>query len=532
MLKEVYFALSVSSSAITGQFYEVDQLHVVDNSPIITKPHSHNLRESCERCIAHMLRISQEQQFSPTAIGVSTKGQIKDNGNIVFISQQNIPLKQHLETRFKLPTYLLNRFQALTLGVYQELENKPTSLAVILLSDGVGFGFVKDAKILNTYDSQNGAGGLAVVKRASDKRYMKISQIAGASGFGSLGMSINECFEKQVKDDSAYAHIRDARYAVVDLLKNLTKTHNPQTIYIHAYAKQGCSAKHSAHFIKDIEQSYNREQDSPLVLHNASHLHEEETKCKGVAAYIQHASLTVSAVNTKRPLDRTPCKQSFLFVITGEPTSGKTTFIQQSILPYLTAQDLTVGGMFTREVRNASHRRVGFESVLFASGEQNLTVEFATMNPPANFTDQQYKLFSRTPYYVNVQNIQTTLIPKLREIEEKSDVLVIDEVAAMQLLSYDFERLMKSFLSLSKPLFITVPFESKNKLVNEIKNTARASDQFFQLQVRDKTRSQYIAAEKIRTQAMRLLGGIKHNLHESVPDDQEQPHTKKQRRGE
>ena len=114
-----------------------------------------------------------------------------------------------------------------------------------------------------------------------------------------------------------------------------------------------------------------------------------------------------------------------VLLLTGRPGIGKTTALRQVVA----ALGDRAGGFYTREVR-AGRRRSGFELVTLA-GE---TAPLATRDPDVTFHRQAP--FGR--YRVNLDAIDTLGVPALLAALEKGQVVVVDEIGPMEILSPRF----------------------------------------------------------------------------------------------
>lgn len=114
-----------------------------------------------------------------------------------------------------------------------------------------------------------------------------------------------------------------------------------------------------------------------------------------------------------------------VILLTGRPGIGKTTAIRHIVA----ALGGRAGGFYTREVR-AGRRRTGFELITLA-GE---TAPLATRDPDVTF-DRQVR-FGR--YRVNLHAIDAVGVPALLDALDQGQVVVVDEIGPMEILSPRF----------------------------------------------------------------------------------------------
>jgi nucleoside-triphosphatase len=114
-----------------------------------------------------------------------------------------------------------------------------------------------------------------------------------------------------------------------------------------------------------------------------------------------------------------------VILLTGRPGTGKTTAIRR----IADALGDRAGGFYTREVR-AAGRRTGFELVTLA-GE---AAPLATRDPGVTF--RRPAPFGR--YRVNLDAIDAAGVPALLDALHRGQVVVVDEIGPMEILSPRF----------------------------------------------------------------------------------------------
>lgn len=145
------------------------------------------------------------------------------------------------------------------------------------------------------------------------------------------------------------------------------------------------------------------------------------------------------------------------FLITGSPGSGKTTVLEK-VISNLEEKDLEVGGIYCPEIRSEG-RRKGFEIVDIRTGESKI---LAHVNQ-----DQGPKV---SKYRVNVPNVDDISKTAISSALEECDVLVIDEIAPMEVYSEEFKRQVRKVLDSDKPLLAAVHRRSRSGFIGEVKN--------------------------------------------------------------
>jgi nucleoside-triphosphatase len=122
-----------------------------------------------------------------------------------------------------------------------------------------------------------------------------------------------------------------------------------------------------------------------------------------------------------------------IILLTGRPGVGKSTVIKAAV----SHLGQHAGGFYTREVRVAG-QRTGFEIVTLA-GETDL---LATKSPDITFSTEAP--FGK--YRVNLAAIDRLAVPALRQAMAQGQIVVIDEIGPMELLSEKFCQAVKELL--------------------------------------------------------------------------------------
>ncbi|HEY62373.1 MAG TPA: NTPase [Anaerolineae bacterium] len=141
-----------------------------------------------------------------------------------------------------------------------------------------------------------------------------------------------------------------------------------------------------------------------------------------------------------------------VFLLTGRPGIGKTTIIQQILhkVPY------SKGGFFTQEIREGN-KRVGF-SIVTLDGQQEV---FAHVKFP--------KKYHIGKYGVDLGVLNSIGVISIRKAMEDNDLVVIDEIGAMELLSVEFVEILKVVLESGVPVLGTI-MQRNHPVANWIKS--------------------------------------------------------------
>lgn len=142
-------------------------------------------------------------------------------------------------------------------------------------------------------------------------------------------------------------------------------------------------------------------------------------------------------------------------LITGKPRSGKTTLVKKilSSLP-----SISYGGFFTEEIKE-NGQRIGFKLVT-TFGEQGILAH------------QNYKSPHRiSKYGVNLTDLENVGINSLYRAFHEKDLIVIDEIGKMELLSNKFKKTIQEIFNQAhkQAIIATIPV-SDIPFLNELKS--------------------------------------------------------------
>lgn len=140
--------------------------------------------------------------------------------------------------------------------------------------------------------------------------------------------------------------------------------------------------------------------------------------------------------------------------ITGAPGSGKTTLCKRLIEALPTVQ---IGGILTRDIREG-HERVGFEILNISTGERGLLAH------------RQLKSGPRVGRYrVNLTDIERIAVPALQRALREAQLIIVDEIAPMELHSPHFVEAVTCVLDSSKDLLVTFKERFEHPLIARIR---------------------------------------------------------------
>ncbi|MFP4005793.1 MAG: NTPase [Candidatus Hadarchaeia archaeon] len=160
------------------------------------------------------------------------------------------------------------------------------------------------------------------------------------------------------------------------------------------------------------------------------------------------------------------------FLITGPPSIGKSTIVNK-VVDDLKRRGLEAGGIYCPEIRENGIRK-GFK-IIDISSERSKTLahEQFTQGPKIS------------KYKVNVQNIDYMSKEVLSKAIKKSDFIVIDEIAPMEVHSEIFKDQTMKALESEKPLLAVIHQRSHSGFIGKVKR--RSDIRIFE--VNEKTRN-------------------------------------------
>ena len=178
-----------------------------------------------------------------------------------------------------------------------------------------------------------------------------------------------------------------------------------------------------------------------------------------------------------------------LWLVTGPPAVGKSTAVSKVVLK-LKSAGVIVGGFTTAERRKGG-ARVGFEIRDLTSGRSG---ELASSS--LRFGPRVGR------YRVNLTDLANVGAAGLEEAASRAELIVIDEVGPMELVSPDFRRAVRSCLDSGKPVLAVVHERMEDDLLNEMRGEATAS---FTISVENRGR----VADDLAATLLDAVGGPK-----------------------
>ncbi|MDA4126753.1 MAG: NTPase [Thaumarchaeota archaeon] len=178
-----------------------------------------------------------------------------------------------------------------------------------------------------------------------------------------------------------------------------------------------------------------------------------------------------------------------IWLVTGPPGVGKSSLVSKVIMR-LKSAGVIVGGCTTYE-RRSKGIRMGFEVLDLSSGRKG---ELASVDS---------KLGPRVGRYrVNLTDLAEIGAAGLVAAAVSSELIVIDEVGPMELVSPEFRRGVKKCIDSGKPVLAVVHERLEDDLLNELRGKAKL---IFILSVENRDAT----AEEVGAALLAAVGGPK-----------------------
>lgn len=138
-------------------------------------------------------------------------------------------------------------------------------------------------------------------------------------------------------------------------------------------------------------------------------------------------------------------------LITGLPGSGKTTLCKKIVQ---NLKDKKICGILSEEIREGGERK-GFKIIDLKTGAEGMLAHVALREGPRV-----------GKYRVNLHDIEKFS----NSLEEDCDLMIIDEIGPMELMSEKFIRAVREIFGSGKNVIATIHYKSGHELVRELKN--------------------------------------------------------------
>ncbi len=178
--------------------------------------------------------------------------------------------------------------------------------------------------------------------------------------------------------------------------------------------------------------------------------------------------------------------QNRILLLTGIPGIGKTTVILK-VAEALKTAGVNVGGMISREVREGS-ARVGFEIMDLANNNCDWLAHTNQKTGP-----------KIGKYHVKMEGLEKIGATAIKSAVEKCDVVVIDEIGPMELVSQNFKQEVRRALDSKKLVLAIVHAKAEDPLIKYAKQSNEAVLYTVSSENRD------ILPEKIKNKALEFL---------------------------
>ena len=150
-----------------------------------------------------------------------------------------------------------------------------------------------------------------------------------------------------------------------------------------------------------------------------------------------------------------------IWLVTGPPGVGKSTLVSKVVLR-LKSAGVIVGGCTTAE-RRSGGARVGFEVRDLTSGR---TGELASVSSKFGPRVGRYR--------VNLTDLARVGAAGVEAAASSSELIVIDEVGPMELVSPEFRRGVRRCIDSGKPVLAVVHERLEDDLLGELRSKAKA----------------------------------------------------------
>jgi nucleoside-triphosphatase len=154
-----------------------------------------------------------------------------------------------------------------------------------------------------------------------------------------------------------------------------------------------------------------------------------------------------------------------IWLLTGDPAVGKSTAIAKIIFD-LRSAGFAPGGMLTREIRSHGERQ-GFQLTDISTDQSEVLAGVKGITGPR-----------LGKYHVNLNALSSLGVAALKNASIKSDLVAVDEVGPMELLSPDFRRAIRLAIidAKTKPALCAVHKRFEDPLIEELRSLKEAKE--------------------------------------------------------
>ena len=145
-----------------------------------------------------------------------------------------------------------------------------------------------------------------------------------------------------------------------------------------------------------------------------------------------------------------------IILVTGPPGIGKTSIMRRTVKE-LKNRGYAVGGIICREVREGG-LRVGFELKDLSTGQRGWL---------AHVNESKGPVVGK--YHINLTDLDVIGAGSIIDAVQNADIIAIDEIGPMELLSTAFSNAILQAVESSKPLFGTIHYKLSNSIIEGIK---------------------------------------------------------------
>ncbi|MBE9470425.1 MAG: NTPase [Chloroflexi bacterium] len=140
-----------------------------------------------------------------------------------------------------------------------------------------------------------------------------------------------------------------------------------------------------------------------------------------------------------------------VLLLSGKPGTGKTSLIKEAI----DRVKIEAGGFYTQEIRSAGVRQ-GFK-IITLDGKEAILAHINISSP-----------YQVSKYNVDIDRLNEVGISAIQQALKQNDLIVIDEIGKMELLSLQFQEVVLQAIQSGKKILGTVMFTS-HPFADEVK---------------------------------------------------------------